>query len=420
VTTKQTPAQKAGFIVNVTRLKLTGNDGDYSETEYKSKVWILSNDDGSSCPYFKSEHGDVECFCAYVRDMSIIEEVAPVPAVPQLTAVPKFPVGSSVKVVNSGWGFGPEMIGTVLTVTDFKLRGFEDTTYHLIDSEGQRQGGDIWEPCLELAPPLLPVSVAPALTLDKAPLQVVYTELQQLAINTFQGMYDAALRHREGLDSRLNGEYGICDNIDRFSDMAGANSSQMSEVKENLIRVTPIYSGNYTYPVPCPTGGDAGNAFTRHSNKWREAYGLNRLTQLGQLIDIIKSDKWSDDMVKRQTPAFRNGLVVGDIVRYTRRDVPSFWVFRRDDESMSPSFHKLLDKDDYTDIDLNYIVKVDRESVFKVRSVSEFLSTIAEQVAKKADIERQIAELQSQLQGVQSEVAMLDFGLADQHKVKRI
>lgn len=352
VTNEKSQAQRAGFIVNVTRLKLTGSDGDYSE-EQKHRVWILSNDDGSSCPYFKSEDGAVECLCAYIRDMSIIEEVAPVPAVPQLPTMP-------------------------------------------------------------------PAPVAPALTLDKEPLPVAYTELQQLAINTFQGMYDAALRHREGLDSRLNGDYGICDNIDRFSDMAGANSSQMSEVKENLIRVTPIYSGNYTYPVPCPTGGDASNAFSRHSNKWREAYGLNRLTQLGQLIDIIKSDKWSDDMVKRKTPAFRNGLVVGDIVRYTRRDVPSFWVFRRDDESMSPSFHKLLDKDDYTDIDLNYIVKVDRESVFKVRSVSEFLSTIAEQVAKKADIERQIAELQSQLQSVQSEVAMLDFGLADQHKVKRI
>lgn len=335
MTTDTTPAQAKGIIVNVTRLKLTGNDGDYSNYESRqNKVWILADDDGSSCPYFDAVDGSESTFCAYVRDFSVIQEV-PLPVV--------------------------------------------------------------------------------AGTIQSGP-----TDLQQKAINTFQGMYDAAVKYREGLDSRLHGEYGICDNIERFADLAGANAYQMAEVKENLIRTTAIYSGNYTYPVPCPNGGEASNAFSNNSNKWRGAYGLNRLTQLGQLVDIIKSDKWNDDLIKRLTPAVRNGLKVGDVVRYTRRDTSSLWVFRRDDESMSPSFHKLSDKDDYTDLDLNYIVKVDRETVFKVRPVAEFLSAIAEQVDKKADIERQIAELQAQLAGVQTEIAMLDFGLADQHKVKRI
>lgn len=410
-----TPAQNAGFIVNVTKLKLVGEQGDYSQ-ESRKAVWVMHLDDGSACPYFTDEQG--RTLCAYVVDMRAMQD-APVE--------PKFPVGSSVKVVDSGWGFGPEMIGTVLTVVDFTLRGSEQTTYRVVDSEGQSRGGDIWESSFELAPPLLPVlpvPVAPALTMQEAlaaplPVAPVYTELQQKAINTFQSMYDDAVAYREGRGTSLNGDYGICDNIDRYASRAGSYESQMSEVKENLIRQTAMYSGNYTYPVPCPEGGDAGNAFSRNSNKWRGAYGLNRLVQLEQLIELIKT-KWDDSMVNRKTPAFRNGLKVGDVVRYTRRDTPSFWVFRRDDESMSPSFHKLTDKDDYTDIDLNYIVKVDKDEISKPRPVSEFLSELEAQAKKKADIERQIAELQKALTGVQTDIAMLDYGLADQHKVKRI
>lgn len=340
-----TPAQNAGFIVNVTKLKLVGEQGDYSQ-ESRKAVWVMHHDDGSSCPYFTDEQG--RTLCAYVSDMRAMQD-APAPQ---------------------------------------------------------------------------PVPVAPALSMQEAlaaplPVAPVYTELQQKAINTFQSMYDDAVAYREGRDTRLNGDYGICDNIDRYASRAGSYESQMSEVKENLIRQTAMYSGNYTYPVPCPEGGDASTAFSRNSNKWRGAYGLNRLVQLEQLIELIKT-KWDDSMVNRKTPAFRNGLKVGDVVRYTRRDTPSFWVFRRDDESMSPSFHKLTDKDDYTDIDLNYIVKVDKDEISKPRAVSEFLSELEAQAKKKADIERQIAELQKALTGVQTDIAMLDYGLADQHKVKRI
>ncbi|UAV90024.1 hypothetical protein REC_175 [Pseudomonas phage REC] len=342
-----TPAQQAGFIVNVTRLKISNKE----HAQYgNGLVYLLREDDETSLPFFRSECGKVSNDCFFIGDMSIIQDVP--------------------------------------------------------------------------APAPLPAPVAPALTLEKAPLPVppapvVYTALQQKAINTFQAMYDAAVAHREGRDSRLNGDYGICDNIDRFASAAGSSETPMSEVKENLIRQTAMYSGNYTYPVPCPDGGDASTAFSRHSNKWRGAYGLNRLVQLEQLIELIKT-KWDDSLVNRKTPAFRNGLQVGDVVRYTRRDTPSFWVFRRDDESMSPSFHKLTDKDDYTDIDLNYIVKVDKDEICKPRAVSEFLSELEAQAVKKADIERQIANLQKQLTNVQTDIAMLDYGLADQHKVKRI
>lgn len=349
------PAQQAGFIVNVTRLKI--NNPEHSRYS-QGLVWLLREDDETNLPFFKSECGTVSNECFFIADLSIIPNEVPAP----------LPVPSAPIVIS-------------------------------FDSD---------------AP------VAPALTLEKAPLPVapVYTELQQKAINTFQAMYDDAVAYREGRDTRLNGDYGICDNIDRYASRAGSYEGQMSEVKENLIRQTASYSGNYTYPVPCPDGGDASNAFSRHSNKWRGAYGLNRLVQLEQLVELIKT-KWDDSMVNRKTPAFRNGLKVGYIVRHTRRE-NTLWVFRRDDESMAPSFHKLGDKDDYVDIDLNYVVKVDKDEISKPRAVSEFLSELEAQAKKKADIERQIAELQKALTGVQTDIAMLDYGLADQHKVKRL
>lgn len=335
-----TPAQKMGLIVGVTRLK---REGDFSN------VWILEDDDGSRCPFFKTESGDDNNRVFGLSEMSIIQEV---PAAP----VPVFiPAGS-----------------------------------------------------------IMPV--APALTLEKP-----HTALQALAIKTFETMYEHAQAYRDGRDSDLVGDYGICDNISRFADKAGANYDKMAEVKENLIRLTPSYSGNYTYPVKGVNGQDAGRAFSDSSNKWQGDYGLNRLTQLGELVEMLKGDKWSDDLVKRQTPAKRNGLKVGDVVRYTYpgRYSDSLWVFRNDDGSTSPSFHKLADKDDYNDLDLSYIVKLDKATV-KERSVSEFLAEIEAQVKAKADIEKQIAELQKQLQATQSDIAILDYGLADQHKVKRI
>jgi hypothetical protein len=422
-----TPAQEKGFIENVTRLKLVGGEGDYSEHSRNAAWWVMHHDDGSSCPYFTNEDGMT--LCAYVRDFEIIQEV------------PKFPEGSRVVVVASGWGLGPEHMGKELTIKGFTLQVDNHTIYTVVDETGQQFGGQIWEPSFELAPPpvivpsltnigqVLPVPAAtvafdvdsPVLVPNAATANIPqYTPLQQKAINTFQAMYDDAVKYRDGDTSgRLNGDYGICDNIDRYASRHGSSESQMSEVKENLIRRTPSYSGNYTYPVPCPDGGDASNAFSRHSNKWRGAYGLNRLNQLGEMIELLKT-VWDDNLIKRQTPAFRNGLKVGDLVRYTRRDEPSFWVFRNDDGSQSPSFHKLGNEQDYSDIDLNYIVKVDAAEVLKERAVSEFLSVIAEQEARKVDIEAQIVALQAQLKHVKNEVAILDYGLAQQHKVKRI
>lgn len=350
-----TPAQDKGIIVNVTRLKISNKEhARYGD----GLIYILTEDDGTRLPFFKSECGTIGCECFFVDDFSII----------------------------------PDTPRVAITV-DF------------------------------------PAPVAPALTMQEAlaaPLPVVpvaspYTALQALAIKTFETMYEHAVAHREGGESHLIGTYGICDNISRFSDMASANYSQMAEVKENLIRTTASYSGDYTYPVKGVNGRDASNSFSFFDNKWQGEYGLNRLNQLGELVDILKSDKWSDDLVNRQTPAKRHGLKVGDIVKYTHpgRYENTLWVLREDDASRNPSFYRLSDKDDWTDLSLEYIVKAGEELV-KARSVSEFLSELEAQTKVKEDLDRQIAELTKQLQNVVSGIALLDYGLADQHKVKRI
>lgn len=399
-----TPAENKGFVVNKTRLALLGDDGEYS-AQQKSQVWVLKTDDGSNCPYFikeselgSSEHTDT--LCAYVRDMEVI--------------LGRF----EPKEGNRNSPFEVVSKEPISTEDGFCGKQVNGSTYHVysrywnwiegrdagMQQEATASAGQV-DPT---SPQAVPVVPSP------------YTPLQQQAINTFQSMYDDAVRYRNDGTTRLNADYGICDNIERYAERAGARAGHMAEIKENLIRATAIYSGDYTYPVPCPEGGSASNAFCRGGNKWKGAYGLNRLTQLGQLIELIKSDRWSDDLIKRMSPAQRNNLQVGDLVRYTRRDEPSFWVFRRDDDSMSPSFYRLGNVDDYADLDLNHVVKVDREEMFKERPVSEFLSVIAEKSSQAEELKAQMEQLKKQLKAVNDEIAILDFGLGEQHKVKRI
>lgn len=340
-----TPAQRRGIIENVTKLELVGTEYCQSDLD---RVWLLTDDDKSSYPFFSSVDG----------------------------------VGRD----------------RVFCLADMRPKGPASDLSFLDD-----------------------FYAAPIPVLPKA--QSTYTELQKVAVNTFQAMYDAAAAYRRGEPSpngcSLNGDYGICDNIDRFARAAGSSEAPMSEVKENLIRQTEIYSGNYTYPVPCPYGGDASNAFSRHRDKWNGPYGLNRLLQLGQLIELITSGKWDDSMVRRKTPAFRNGLTVGDMVMYTRCTDVTYWILRHDDESTSPSFHRVGDPTDYSDLDLNYIRKVDN-SVNEERSVSQFLEELKVKQEEQDVINKQIAELQAALAGNKNAIALLDFGLASQHKVKRI
>ena len=68
-----THAQDAGFILNVTRLKYTGND----RHTLQNFVWVLSTDDTSNCPYFDSVCGTHKGMCFRNSDMMIIDQGVP-------------------------------------------------------------------------------------------------------------------------------------------------------------------------------------------------------------------------------------------------------------------------------------------------------------------------------------------------------
>ncbi len=392
---------------------------------------------------------------------------------------PKFAVGQVVKVVACGWGCGPDYVGMTATVKQ-AINGSTYPVYQVVFENGTLSDISIWEPAFEAVEddrtpaqqmgitvgtlvrltvnrggrwaigttarlfsddestcPLFEhtatldtrflnldevevVPEVPAVTPLAPPVPHGYTALQNMAVNTFQMMYDAAVAYRNGDSTRLNHQYGICDNIERFANAVSANVRQMSEVKENLIRTTASYSGDYSYPVKGVEGLNPSDAFCRYSDKWGGEYGANRLQQLGEVIELIKTN-WSDDLVNRLTPAKRNGLQVGDMVRYTGsgRHNSSIWVLRYDDQSSSPSFHRLGEPDNYNDLDLSHVVKVD-SSLTGEHTVGEFLSTIAEKVEAKSALEKQIEDLQKQLASLTGDIALLDAGLAQQHKVKRI
>lgn len=394
------PAQAKGFVENVTRLKLSGE----GHGNCVDKVWILHDDDGSTCPFFKSECGEYENVCFVVAEMSIIE-----------TTATKFTVGQELEVVEGGWGLHPELVGKHVTVMSVSERGVDHDYYTVKFANGETRsaaepsfkGLNIESvPALQLPPPQIS---------DK--IDGVYTASQTLAINTFQAMYNAAVAHRNGEPSDLNTDHGICDNIPHFAESGGADRREMAEVKENLIRTTPSFSGEYTYPVKGVNGYSPSSSFDIYSDKWAGEYGLNRLNQLGEMITLIKSDKWDDIFTVRQTPAIRNGLRVGDVVTYTTEG--KLWVFRDDDGSTNPSFHRIDNPDAYNYLNLSDVVKVDKDQL-KERTVSEFITVIAEKIEEKALIEKMIEELQKQLTGINGDVSILDHSLATQHKVKRI
>lgn len=413
-----TPAKHAGIFEGV-RLKHTDTGSHYADY-----VWLISDDDGSNCPWFRSECGKYNKACHYVSDFEIIKEVdAGGPTVigrfepSEDNDNPAFNVVSLIPIRDSFTGEAGGYQG-------LKENG---DAYHVISRWWDWVPSDTPTPLRALLAPV-PVGeiritcTAPAIDNQHVPPFMVspmpvYTMLQEKALNTFQSMYDAAELHRAGRISRITGLYGICDNIGRFADANDAPEHEMSMVKENLIRQTLSYSGDYHYPVQGAGGQTAREAFDRNSDKWVGAYGLNRLNQLGEMIELIKSSAWSDDLVHRQSPARRNGIKVGDVVHYTGDDC--LWVFRYDDESNSPSFHRMGQPDNYCDLPIDSVKKASAESVGE-KSVADFLKALDEKTAKVAEIEKAIQELTKQMGVVKADISMLDYALAEQHKVKRL
>jgi hypothetical protein len=218
--------------------------------------------------------------------------------------------------------------------------------------------------------------------------------------------------------------YGICDNIARCAPPS-ADDNILSMVKDNVIRRVPSYSGNYHYPVhhPMPRDGrslvdEAENAYCEFSNKWADGYGANRVQQLRELVDYV-TNQWDDELTQSMTPAKRVGIVkeVTVVQRIVDGDL---FVLQYDDGSTDPYFMPLGGtEDDRRSIDLRRIIilpTLDQPE----RTVAEFLTVHAETVAKRNEIEGQLAAMNAQIEALKREEAVLDYALGQQHGVKRL
>ncbi|WKV20532.1 hypothetical protein 16Q_139 [Pseudomonas phage 16Q] len=406
-----TPALRAGIKVG-TKVKMVNDFFAGSYGFSSGDIVTLKVDDGSAVPLFENALQSVEVWVP-LSDVELLQPSA---------VGPKFPIGSDVLVIESGWGFGTEMIGRVLKVVDFNLRDGEATTYHLVDSEGQSHGRDIWEPCLELAS--VRPSIASLMPEAIVTVRSVMSVVQQQAFNCFTTMLRLAqlvAAGNEPGDELFYTGYGICDNISRCK-TNDADSEQLSMIKDNLIRRLPSYSGNYHYPVSCPENPKnvdaADNAWSNHCNKWTGAYGSNRIKQLEELIHVIEHE-WKEEYGKGMTPSQRVGLIEGvSVVKRTSNE--KLYRFVRDDRSSDPYFESLTDGDQVC-IDLRLITILAMEPVEgDTRSVADFLAAIEAEQKAKTEMERQIAELQQAVAKVGSTIAMLDYGLRINHRVQRL
>lgn len=331
-------------------------------------------------------------------------------------------------------------VGTqvVLNTDDFnKIPGFsrgdilimkydDETTWPLFQNASRTE--ELWIP-LKSIKKIVPeapeaASIASLMPESLATLSVPMSDIQRQALSCFNTMLRRAqlvAAGSEAGDELFYTGYGICDNISRCKPN-DADTEQLSMIKDNLIRRVPSYSGNYHYPVSCPENPKdvdaADNAWSNHRNKWTGAYGANRITQLEELIYIIQNE-WKEEYAKEMTPSQRVGLIEGvSVVKRTSND--SLYRFVRDDRSSDPYFESLADGQQVS-IDLRRITILPMEPVEgDTRSVAEFLAAIEAEQKAKADMERQIEELQGALSKIGSTIAMLDYGLRVNHRVQRL
>ncbi len=231
---------------------------------------------------------------------------------------------------------------------------------------------------------------------------------------------------------RITGEYrrpfrtncGICDNISDyvFKVVGDANPychtyhRWINEVKNNLIRRTASWSGDWHYPVPGVDGKNAEHCWDYSENKWADAYGANRVVQLKELITLVQDDAvWAERLCDEQSAADVLGFKVGSI--YMHKQTNKLWKFERDDGSRNPYFRSVANGES----DCLYLTDlVAVGDTFGERSVPEFLADAAAKAAEISEIEQQIKALKSKLKIAQGSLVMLDMALAEQHKVRRL
>lgn len=246
-----------------------------------------------------------------------------------------------------------------------------------------------------------------------------YTVNQRNAVKTFTTMLERAKLYREnGTRESFDPESGICDNISNCRPN-GAGYDEMYRVKDNVIRIVPSYSGNYHYPVKHPHGGDAESAWDDSSNKWSGDYGAQRIIQLEELIEHIKT-KWNENLVTNMTPAMQRGIVLMETVCQHVTN-GTLWVMQYDDDSSSPYFIPLgnTGREGRTDIRLKDL-KILSVSDSKKRSVRSFVNQAKRIEEKRERLEKQIAKLTADMESLRGELALNDYNLSQQHGVKRI
>lgn len=339
-----TPAQQAGIIPNVTRLRIDQNGA-------RDSVWLLSSDDGTTLPYFKRENGTVGEECFFLNVCTIIED----------ESVPAAPVAPQA------------------------------------------------------------VMLAPPITICGETLQIVthnpavapMTVWQRRAVDCFETMYVAADKYRRtGERGSLRYEYGICDNITRFTDY----DDEMTNVKDNLIRSLPSYSGSYHYPVkPTEDHSSAERAWDYSGNKWEGGYGKNRLDQLGELVEALKSERWDDELIGKQTPATRLGLKIGDIVWH--RDRNELLTFHTDDGSQDPYFTRPDGDRMSTHLDN---IERDIAGVLTGEPIEVLIGRAKSIIAQREALRLQVVGLEQQMNQLLKDVGSIDVELAHTHGVKRI
>lgn len=247
---------------------------------------------------------------------------------------------------------------------------------------------------------------------------VVETPIQSAVLRVLCSIHAAAVEYRATgvAPSPLAVGSGICWNIDQFTNGDAVLREQTAQVKENLIRATPSYSGEYHYPVKCPRGGKAEVAFDKNEDKWAGDYGLLRLTQLEELIACVR-ENWNDDLAKRSlSPARRTGWKIGDFGRH--RETGAILVLKYDDDTQSPGFGT-AGNTDYSWIDISKIerIKIDPSSTKSVSALVEEADGI---LAQQRTIQSQLNELTKQLTSLAGDMRLVDFQLAHVHKVRRL
>lgn len=249
---------------------------------------------------------------------------------------------------------------------------------------------------------------------------------QQHAISTFSTMLSRAIAYRETqeYDSDLfNPRYGICDNIPKCA-TNGASHDTMQLVKDNIIRRLPSYSGNYHYPVRHPqlkegvsVSDNAENAYCEFDYKWGGDYGLERVKQLEELLDYVKN-KWTDKLTENMTACERVGIVKN--VTVLQHKDGGLYTLAIDDGSCDPYFTPLGKNSDHgRSIDLRKLTIVERPEIQKM-SVKSFINKIEKHNAKREKIKALIEKMQMEVESLNRDIDLLDYGLTQQHKVQRV